>query len=268
MSSFLAHRNWILGGLAAGLTVGGILAAIKSSFRAAEESERFKKCKRLAKYDFFRFQKNILKQLTMCPSIKFTVAELKAIYEKFYSLIDDEGKGSIRLDTLRRVYEEVYAKCNYYFQSEGKNKAKYAVDRMVKAFDRSEDFVVDFVELVQVLNGMAFDHAEKRMTKLFKLMDADQNGTLSPEELQTLVDLTLPSFTQEQKLLVLKRIQNLDEGREIKISGSKHVIKTTGDGQISMKEWMNGLHNFGFEVFAQPTDFEVSLLEYFGVKRI
>mmetsp|Transcript_3434 Transcript_3434/g.4607 ORF Transcript_3434/g.4607 Transcript_3434/m.4607 type:complete len:273 (-) Transcript_3434:73-891(-) len=264
-SSFVTkNKYWMLAGLASGISVGVLFSVARSFFSGEEEEKRIKRCKYLGKLDFFRFQRTILHNLASCPSIKFSVDELRAIYAKYYTLIEDDHKGCIKHKTLRSVYEEVYSECNFFFKAEGKDRTKYVIDKMIRAFDSNDDQIIDFPEFVIALNAMAHDDPEKRMERLFKLMDADKNGTLSPEELTDMIDLTLPSFTKEQKQDMLKRIISLDVGMTRSIG--KMSVKGQGDGQIDMKEWMSSLNKFGFEAFHGPNEFEVSLLKYFGAK--
>eukprot|EP00469_Lotharella_globosa_P009635 CAMPEP_0167779104 /NCGR_PEP_ID=MMETSP0111_2-20121227/4629_1 /TAXON_ID=91324 /ORGANISM="Lotharella globosa, Strain CCCM811" /LENGTH=245 /DNA_ID=CAMNT_0007669493 /DNA_START=38 /DNA_END=775 /DNA_ORIENTATION=- len=234
-------------GLAGGVVCGGLYYAARSYFMAEEESAVLTKTQKLAKKDFFRFRKNILHKLTTCPSIKLRVRDLESIYSTFLGLVNsNSSKGTISIEQMTEVYENVYLGCGSK-NVEEKGSLQYCIQNMLKAYDRDADRNIDFAEVVIVLNDMIFNNPEQRVMKTFAQMGKSH---LKPEDLSDMVDLSMPGISAKRKSMVLKMMQKLDKSR---------------DGLISKKEWLGILDQLGFDLFNGPNEFEVALLDYFGV---
>ncbi len=143
------------------MAFGGLYQAIKRSFVQEAESKLLLETGVLAETDFLRSEKNILLKITQCPSIKFKVAQLRAIYRAFSSLLNEENgsndaknRGCITFARMKKVYHDMYLSCGYDVDSKG--RALSSLDRMMTNFDVDDDHNIDFVEVVRELNRMAF----------------------------------------------------------------------------------------------------------------
>lgn len=247
MSSFFEkNKLWIAGGLVAGMGLGGIVFAMKMAFKSQEEKKLLAEIGKLAEKDFFRFQRNIIYKLKLCPSIKFDVKTLKRMYAAFKHLINDDH-GYVQHGKMKEVFTKLYAELGYVVEG---RRTENALNRMMNHFDLNENGHIDFAECVIVLNALAFGRMQQRLDRLFDLVDADRNGSLDHKELHELSDLTHPGDSEAQKQSFVKRVfSSCDKNH---------------DGIISKKEWMAMCSSFDVVGLDKPNKFEVKLLKYFG----
>eukprot|EP00954_Amorphochlora_amoebiformis_P000307 24569-Amorphochlora_amoeboformis.AAC.1 len=225
------------GGLAAGIALGSVCYAMWKYLNGRDEHKLLMAAHKLMQADFFKFKNSILYKISLCPSIKFTPKELEAIYDKFFKL--SSGAPSIKKETMKGVYYTIFTGCN--FPLESKQKIDDVLNNWMKLFDADGDLHIDLIEqpsdaVVNRIDSNALDIAfaepSERMETLFNVMSVDGRR-------MSFQDLEL-------------------DGR---VSGRP------ADGNVDHQEWMKMLDNVGWNPFGSPSDFEVALLEYFGITR-
>ncbi|GAB5360133.1 hypothetical protein AAMO2058_000601200 [Amorphochlora amoebiformis] len=240
------------GGLAAGIALGSVCYAMWKYLNGRDEHKLLMAAHKLMQADFFKFKNSILYKISLCPSIKFTPKELEAIYDKFFKL--SSGAPSIKKETMKGVYYTIFTGCN--FPLESKQKIDDVLNNWMKLFDADGDLHIDLIEVILRLNDIAFAEPSERMETLFNVMSVD-GRRMSFQDLELLVNLTVPNLDVDLKKKLLDVIKKLD-GR---VSGRP------ADGNVDHQEWMKMLDNVGWNPFGSPSDFEVALLEYFGITR-
>ena len=139
-----------------------------------------------------------------------TRAQVKEFKEAF-DIFDVDGGGTITADELGEVMKSL-----------GQKPTKAQLDAMVSEIDADGDGAIDFPEfLTMMLRKMNEGDPEKELRDVFMVFDKDKSGTISAEELKSVMKVIGEKLTDQE------------------IDDAIRLADTTGDGEVDYDEFIN-----------------------------
>ncbi|KAL2270086.1 hypothetical protein VTJ83DRAFT_2270 [Remersonia thermophila] len=146
----------------------------------------------------------------MAPSHSLSPEQV-ATFKEVFSVFDKDGTGDITADELGEVMREL-----------GLNPTASELRDLVNEADLNNDGVISFEEFLALMSHSANEQdAEQELLNAFKTFDKDGSGTISTEELRSVLKSLGENLTDAE----------LDE--MIKLADHN------GDGQIDYAEFAN-----------------------------
>ena len=139
-----------------------------------------------------------------------TRAQVKEFKEAF-DIFDVDGGGTITAEELGEVMKSL-----------GQKPTKAQLDAMVSEIDADGDGAIDFPEfLTMMLRKMNEGDPEKELRDVFMVFDKDKSGTISAEELKSVMKVIGEKLTDQE------------------IDDAIRLADTTGDGEVDYDEFIN-----------------------------
>jgi len=139
-----------------------------------------------------------------------TRAQVKEFKEAF-DIFDVDGGGTITADELGDV-----------MRSLGQKPSKELLEEMVREIDADGDGAIDFPEfLTMMLRKMNEGDPEKELRDVFMVFDKDKSGTISADELRTVMKVIGEKVTEQE------------------IEDAIRLADTTGDGEVDYDEFIH-----------------------------
>lgn len=145
--------------------------------------------------------------------------QVKLIMQSF-SALDENGDGKISKRELSRAYKLV-----------GFNPTKAHIDSVVQEHDANADGYIDFEEYFNVMKSkmILVDLRKEKLKTAFKVLDMDQDGFITEEELRHALSSNGDYFTeQEIKDIIAMADKNsdgkIDYHEFVEADLSKHVF--------------------------------------------
>lgn len=131
-------------------------------------------------------------------------------FKEAFDIFDVDGGGTITAEELGDV-----------MRSLGQKPTRAQLDAMVHEIDADGDGAIDFPEfLTMMLRKMNEGDPEKELRDVFMVFDKDQSGTISAEELRTVMKVIGEKLTDQE------------------IEDAIKLADTTGDGEVSYDEFI------------------------------
>ena len=139
----------------------------------------------------------------------WTRAQVKEFKEAF-DIFDVDGGGTITAEELGEVMKSL-----------GQKPSKAQLTAMVNEIDADGDGAIDFPEfLTMMLRKMNEGDPEKELRDVFMVFDKDKSGTISAEELKSVMKVIGEKLTDQE------------------IEDAIRLADTTGDGEVDYDEFI------------------------------
>ncbi|XP_053382173.1 uncharacterized protein LOC123540088 [Mercenaria mercenaria] len=139
--------------------------------------------------------------LTKDPNLRED--QVKLILQSFSSM-DENGDGKISKREIARAYRLA-----------GFNPTKAELDSIVLEHDENDDGYIDFEEYFNVMRTkmIKMDFEKERLKTAFKVLDLDQDGFISRDELSHALSKTGDQFTEKEINDIIERADKNNDGK-------------------------------------------------------
>ena len=109
------------------------------------------------------------------------------------------------------------------------DQSEFLSDSLFRVFDEDNSGTMDFTEYMLAINATSLNSPEDKLKWMFDVFDKDGGGTISPQEinalLQGLFEMSGQEFDDEDLVVASKKIMD--------------VIDVDGDGEVTKKEFID-----------------------------
>ena len=135
-------------------------------------------------------------------------------FKEAFDIFDVDGGGTITVEELEEVMKSL-----------GQKPTKAQLEATVREIDADGDRAIDFAEfLTMMLRKMNEGDPEKELRDVFTVFDKDQSGTISAEELKSVMQEIGEKLTEQE------------------IEDAIKMADTTGDGEVDYEEFLSLIH--------------------------
>ncbi|KAL4217958.1 hypothetical protein ACF0H5_022697 [Mactra antiquata] len=147
------------------------------------------------------FERKIEECLTKDPNLRED--QVKLILQSFSSL-DENGDGRISKREIARAYRLA-----------GFNPTQSELANIVGEHDENDDGYIDFNEYFNVMKTkmISIDYEKERLKTAFRVLDLDQDGYITSEELRHALSSTGDNFTAEEIKNIIQRADTNKDGK-------------------------------------------------------
>ncbi len=131
-------------------------------------------------------------------------------FKEAFDIFDVDGGGTITAEELGEVMKSL-----------GQKPTRAQLEAMVREIDADGDGAIDFPEfLTMMLRKMNEGDPEKELRDVFTVFDKDQSGTISADELKSVMKVIGEKLTEQE------------------IEDAIRLADTTGDGEVDYDEFI------------------------------
>ena len=138
-------------------------------------------------------------------------------FKEAFDIFDVDGGGTITVEELEEVMKSL-----------GQKPTKAQLEATVREIDADGDGAIDFAEfLTMMLRKMNEGDPEKELRDVFTVFDKEQSGTISAEELKSVMQVIGEKLTEQE------------------IEDAIKMADTTGDGEVDYEEFISFILSSG-----------------------
>ena len=131
-------------------------------------------------------------------------------FKEAFDIFDVDGGGTITAEELGEVMKSL-----------GQKPTRAQLEAMVREIDADGDGAIDFPEfLTMMLRKMNEGDPERELRDVFTVFDKDQSGTISADELKSVMKVIWEKLTEQE------------------IEDAIRLADTTGDGEVDYDEFI------------------------------
>ena len=131
-------------------------------------------------------------------------------FKEAFDIFDVDGGGTITAEELGEVMKSL-----------GQKPTRAQLEAMVREIDADGDGAIDFPEfLTMMLRKMNEGDPERELRDVFTVFDKDQSGTISADELKSVMKVIGEKLTEQE------------------IEDAIRLADTTGDGEVDYDEFI------------------------------
>ena len=131
-------------------------------------------------------------------------------FKEAFDIFDVDGGGTITAEELGEVMKSL-----------GQKPTRAQLEAMVREIDAGGDGAIDFPEfLTMMLRKMNEGDPERELRDVFTVFDKDQSGTISADELKSVMKVIGEKLTEQE------------------IEDAIRLADTTGDGEVDYDEFI------------------------------
>ena len=131
-------------------------------------------------------------------------------FKEAFDIFDVDGGGTITAEELGEVMKSL-----------GQKPTRAQLESMVREIDADGDGAIDFPEfLTMMLRKMNEGDPERELRDVFTVFDKDQSGTISADELKSVMKVIGEKLTEQE------------------IEDAIRLADTTGDGEVDYDEFI------------------------------
>ena len=131
-------------------------------------------------------------------------------FKEAFNIFDVDGGGTITAEELGEVMKSL-----------GQKPTRAQLEAMVREIDADGDGAIDFPEfLTMMLRKMNEGDPERELRDVFTVFDKDQSGTISADELKSVMKVIGEKLTEQE------------------IEDAIRLADTTGDGEVDYDEFI------------------------------
>ena len=131
-------------------------------------------------------------------------------FKEAFDIFDVDGGGTITAEELGEVMKSL-----------GQKQTRAQLEAMVREIDADGDGAIDFPEfLTMMLRKMNEGDPERELRDVFTVFDKDQSGTISADELKSVMKVIGEKLTEQE------------------IEDAIRLADTTGDGEVDYDEFI------------------------------
>ena len=131
-------------------------------------------------------------------------------FKEAFDIFDVDGGGTITAEELGEVMKSL-----------GQRPTRAQLEAMVREIDADGDGAIDFPEfLTMMLRKMNEGDPERELRDVFTVFDKDQSGTISADELKSVMKVIGEKLTEQE------------------IEDAIRLADTTGDGEVDYDEFI------------------------------